>query len=127
MPPTSKPLASLAALGDSGPPPGSRAAASVRIDLLQRGGPLPAGMPAEAQEGFAQLMGVWCGVNEAARRAFHRWLTCTPPLEDDGVEAQPEAARVQAQHDAMELARLCGADAAPVREEKPRGTTPSLT
>jgi hypothetical protein len=114
VPPTQKQLDYLAALGDSGPPPVSRTAASARIDLLKRGGTIPAGMPAEAQEGFVRLMGLWFQVNEAARREFQRWLTFTHPCEDDSAAAQPEAARFQSHHYAAEIARICGEDTASV-------------
>jgi hypothetical protein len=86
----------------------------MRIDLLRRGDTFPAGVPAEAQEGLRRLMRVWFEVNEPARREFQRWLAFTHPLEDAGVEAQPEEARVQAQHYAAEIARICGEDAEPV-------------
>jgi hypothetical protein len=108
---TQKQLDYLAALGDNGPPPVSRTAASARIDLLKRGGTIPAGMPAEAQEGFVRLMGLWFTVNEAARREFQRRLAFTHPFEDNTAAAQREEARSESQHYAAEIARLCGEDA----------------
>jgi hypothetical protein len=120
--PSTKQLAYLQQLGDGGPPPLSMYEASQRIDALRRQPPRPPGVTEKylvtvepdgsevvVTMGLDSLVRAWQIASPAAQRAFLQWANAQPI----GASA-PGNTSEQTQHYATEIARICGADAAPV-------------